>query len=268
VNARSRWVGFTQRWVVFIACVAVWQWAAARAASAYFPTPLAIARTMRELWFSGPVGHAFLTAGVGNDIVPSVARLLGGWAAASIAGIVIGITLGLSPVVADFFTPVLAFMRALPPVMLVPLFLVLFHLGTPMQLATIVFGSIWPVLLNSVDGARSVDRTKIDTARAFRIGRLRWIRSVVLPAASPKIFAGLRISLAFALILMVVSEIVGSINGLGFRMYSAEQTFDYGVMWAGIVFISIMGYLFNRLLVVVENRVLSWHRGSMRLLEG
>lgn len=263
-----RLTGFLQRWLVLACCVAVWQWAASAAADVYFPTPATIAATIRHLWLAGPAGHLFFTPAAGTDLLPSVTRMLGGWLVASAVGIAVGIALGLSPVVADYFAPVLAFMRALPPVMLVPVFLVLFHIGTPMQLATIVFGSVWPVLLNSVDGARSVDRTKVDTARAFRIGRWRWIRSVVLPAASPKIFAGLRISLAFALILMVISEIMGSTDGLGYRMDSARQTFEYPTMWAGIVVISLLGYLLNRLLVVVENRVLSWHHGSPRLLEG
>jgi ABC-type nitrate/sulfonate/bicarbonate transport system permease component len=268
MTARARWMAFAQRWVVFAVCVALWQWAASAAHSSYFPTPVMIARAIHTLWLSGPAAHLFLTGGFGTDIVPSVARLLGGWAIAAFLGIAVGILLGLSPTVADYCAPVLAFMRALPPVMLVPLFLVLFHIGPSMQLATIVFGSVWPVLLNSVDGAKSVDRTKADTARAFRVGPVRWIGSVVLPAASPKIFAGLRISLAFALILVVVSELVGSFDGLGFRITTAEQTFDYPTMWAGIVVLSILGYVLNRLLLVVENRVLAWHRGSMRLLEG
>ncbi|MDQ1422379.1 MAG: hypothetical protein QOJ52_4341, partial [Acidimicrobiaceae bacterium] len=129
------------------------------------------------------------------------------------------------------------------------------------------FGSIWPVLLNSVDGARSVDPIKADTARAYRIGRLRWIGSVVLPAASPKIFAGLRINLAYALILMVVSELIGSLDGLGYQITNSENTYDYETMWAGIAVVSLLGFVLNRLLVAVENRALAWHH-STRLLEG
>lgn len=266
--ASNKIVAFGQRWLVFVGCVLLWQWLATSAASVFFPSPLTIARTGRELWFDGTAGHLFLGSGISRDVLPSITRLLGGWTIAAVLGIVIGVTLGLVPVLADYASAVLAFMRAVPPVMLVPVFLVLFHIGTEMQVATIAFGSVWPVLLNSVDGARSVDSTKMATARAFRISRPRWIISVVLPTASPKIFAGLRISLAFALILMVVSELVGSTDGLGYQIASAEQTFNYSTMWAGIVLISIVGYALNRLLVTVENRALSWHRGSMRLLEG
>jgi ABC-type nitrate/sulfonate/bicarbonate transport system permease component len=266
--ANNKLVAFGQRWLVFAVCVLLWQWLATSAASVFFPSPTTIARTARGLWLDGPADRLFLGSGVADDVLPSVGRLLGGWAVAGVVGVVVGITLGLVPVLADYASALLAFLRAVPPVMLVPVFLVMFHIGTSMQVATIAFGSVWPVLLNSVDGARSVDPTKMATARAFRIGRPRWIISVVVPTASPKIFAGLRISLGFALILMVVSELVGSTDGLGYRIASAEQTFNYPAMWAGTVLISLVGYALNRLLVTVENRALSWHRGSMRLLEG
>jgi ABC-type nitrate/sulfonate/bicarbonate transport system permease component len=143
--------------------------------------------------------------------------------------------------------------------MLVPVFFVLFKIGTQMELATIVFGSVWPVLVNAVDGARSVDATKVATGRAFRIGRVRWITTVVLPAAAPKIFAGLRISLAIALVLMVVAELIGSTDGLGYRIVTAQDDSTFPIMWAGIVTIATIGYVFNRLLVFAERRVLSWH---------
>ncbi|HEX9336162.1 MAG TPA: ABC transporter permease [Pseudonocardiaceae bacterium] len=268
VFANRKLAAFVQRWLVFVVFVLVWQWAATVVHNVVFPTPLAIAAKARELWLDGPPSHLFLGSAINQDILPSVGRLAEGWVIASVAGIVIGISLGLVPWLAEYASAVLAFMRAVPPVMLVPVFLVLFHIGNPMQLATIIFGSIWPVLLNSVDGARSVDPIKADTARAYRIGRLRWVLSVVLPAASPKIFAGLRINLAFALILMVVSELVGSPDGLGFRITSAEDTFDYRTMWAGIALVSVLGFVLNRLLVAVEERALSWHHSSTRLLEG
>lgn len=267
-HRRKKLVAFAQRWLVFVIFVLVWQWAATVVDQVVFPTPLAIAQQAQKLWFDGPARHLFLGDGVNQEVLPSIRRLAEGWAIASAAGIVIGIALGLVPALADYASAVLAFMRAVPPVMLVPVFLILFHIGDPMQLATIIFGSIWPVLLNAMDGARSVDPVKIDTARAYRVGRLRWITSVVLPAASPKIFAGLRINLAIAMILMVVSEFVGSPDGVGYVITTAENTFDYRTMWAGIALVALLGFLLNRVLVAVEDRALAWHHSSHRLLEG
>jgi ABC-type nitrate/sulfonate/bicarbonate transport system permease component len=144
-------------------------------------------------------------------------------------------------------------------------FLVLFPIGTPMQLATIIFGVVWPVLLNTIDGAHSLDQTVVEPTRSMRLSRPRFLATVVLPAASPKIFAGLRVSLSLALILMVISELVGGNDGLGAQMVLAQRNFDLPDMWAGIVLLGILGYVLNALLLAVQNRVIGWHTRSKSL---
>lgn len=265
---RRRWVAFAQRWGTFLGFVLVWQLATTAIGSAYFPTPWRILLAMQRLWLSGPVSHLFLTPAVGNDIVPSVSRMLGGWAISCVAGGVLGIAIGLSPVLTDYTGTVFGFIRALPPVMLIPVFLVLFHVGTPMQLATIISGAIWPVLLNGIDGARSVEQTNLDVARVFQISRMRRVLTVVVPAALPRLFGGMRISMGIALILMVIGEMTGGFDGLGYEVLNYQEAFSYENMWAGIVLIGALGYVFNRLLEYAEAKILSWHRESMRLVEG
>ncbi|GAA4242093.1 ABC transporter permease [Actinomadura meridiana] len=88
---------------------------------------------------------------------------------------------------------------------------------------------------------------------------------IVLPAAAPKVFAGLRVALSFALILMVVSELVGSTSGIGSELIGAQRTFELPRMWAGIVMLGILGFLFNAAFVLLERRLLSWHAGARRL---
>jgi ABC-type nitrate/sulfonate/bicarbonate transport system permease component len=166
---------------------------------------------------------------------------------------------------AGYVDPLLQFARAIPPVTLAPVFIVIFKIGTQMEIATIVFGTIWPILLNTMAGARSVDPIQVETARVFRLPwheRLTWL---VLPASLPKIFAGLRLSMSLALILMVFSELVGSTDGIGYEMNNAANAFDLTTLWAGIVLLGILGYLLNTVLIVVENRVLAWHRGARQL---
>ncbi len=253
---RGRVSGLAQQWAVFAACVVVWQLAAASAGSLFFPTPVEIVTHMWRTWFSGPVSQLFLTDAAMTDIVPSVGRLLLGWLLAGVIGVAFGFLIGRSSSAMAYVGPLLSFARSIPPPALVPVFLVLFGIGFTMQVATIVFGSIWPILLNSADGARAVDTTKTETARAFRIPRGLWIRSIVLPTALPKIFAGLRISLALSLIMMVISELVGSTDGLGHAMQLAKFTFSYTQLWAGIVLLGIIGYTFNAALMAVEKRVL------------
>ncbi|AHH96900.1 ABC transporter permease [Kutzneria viridogrisea] len=243
-----------QRWLVFLGALLLWQVLAARAANPYFPPPVQIAGAAGRLWLS-PL--------LGTNVLPSVARLLGAWAVASVLGVVIGLGLGRSRVVADYFEFLFSFLRTLPPPLLVPVFIVAFGIDSRMEIAVILFGVIWPVLLNTMDGARSVDQVKVDTARAFRISRGRWVLGVVLPAASPKIFAGLRVSLSISLILMVISELGGSTSGIGYQLGTAQGQVDLPGMWAWIVLISLLGYVFNRVLLQVEHRLLAWHRGAM-----
>ncbi|HEX4222266.1 MAG TPA: ABC transporter permease [Pseudonocardiaceae bacterium] len=263
---RRRWT-FAQRWLTFLGFVLLWQLVAALARSPFFSTPLTIVESGYQQWFSAPASHLFLTNGVYTDVLPSIGKVLGGWLVASLVGVVVGILVGLSVRAAEYTSTVFGFIRAMPPVMLIPVFLVLFKLGLQMQLATIVFGAVWPVLLNAIDGARAVDPTKMDTARVFRIGWTRRVLTVVLPAALPRIFGGIRISLAIALNLMVIAEMTGSNNGLGYQVLYDQNLFDYPKMWAGIAVIGILGYVLNRLLDLVEGKVLAWHRESMRLVE-
>lgn len=258
-----RWVELGIRWLVFAGCVAVWQVVAASARSGYFPTPVTIGGRMAELWLSGPAAHMFLGKSVTSDVLPSLARMFGGWAVAAVLGVSLGVVLGRSRVALSVLSPLLAFFRAIPPPTLLPVFLVLFHIGTPMEIATIIFGVIWPTLLNTIDGVRAVDTTKLDTARVFRLSRPQWVFGVLLPTAAPKIFAGLRISLSLALILMVISELVGSTDGLGYQLTIAQGGFDFPTMWAVVVLLGVIGYVVNALLSAVEHRALSWHRGAM-----
>ncbi|HEY4458769.1 MAG TPA: ABC transporter permease [Pseudonocardiaceae bacterium] len=264
---RPRSWTFAQRWGTFLGFALLWQLVAEEAKSPFFSAPTQIIGAIGKLWLSGPASHAFLTQSVADDILTSIGKVLGGWLLATVIGVVIGVAVGLSQVATDYTGTVFGFIRAMPPVMLLPVFLVLFHIGLQMQLATIVWGSIWPVLLNSIDGARSVEPTNLDTARVFRVSWLRRVCTVVFPAALPKIFAGMRISLAIALNLMVIAEMVGGTSGLGYQVLTNQSVFDYPDMWAGIVLLGALGYLLNRLLGAVEDRVLAWHRGSMRLVE-
>jgi ABC-type nitrate/sulfonate/bicarbonate transport system permease component len=250
--------GVLLRWAVLLPALGAWEIATRVAGSTFFPPPTAIAGAAARLWFSGPATHAFLTDAVFDDVLPSVARALGGWLLAAVLGVAVGVALGRSRLAVDYVGPQLAFVRAIPPPTLIPVFLVLFGIGATMQVATIVFGALWPVLLNAVDGARSLDRVQEETARSLRTPLVYRLALVVLPAALPKIFAGLRLSLSIAVLLMVVSELVGASNGIGYQLLLAQRQFDFPVMWAWIALLGLVGYGLNSILLVAERRVLRW----------
>lgn len=251
-------VNTAQRWLVFFGAIVVWELAARLAGDVYFPPPTEIARASGELWFSGPATQLWLAETVFDDILPSLARTIGGWLIAAAIGITLGTMLGRSRTGMDYVGPLFAFMRAIPSPTLIPVFVGLFGVYTSMKLATIVFGAVWPILLNTVDGVRSVDPLQADTARSFRTPRHRWIGMVVLPAALPKIFAGLRLSLSIAVLLMVISELVGRTSGIGYQLIFAQRQFDFTIMWVWIVLLGILGYGLNALLLLVERRMLNW----------
>jgi ABC-type nitrate/sulfonate/bicarbonate transport system permease component len=245
-------------WLPFPAATLLWEAGTRLAGNPFFPPPTAVLATAAQLWLTGPPTTAFLTATVFADVLPSVGRTLGGWLLAVGVGVGCGLALGRSRTGMDYLGPLFAFARAIPPPALIPVFLVLFGIGTDMQVATIGFAAIWPILLNTVDGVRSVDRVQHETARSLRTPGRYWIGAVVLPAALPKIFAGLRLSLSIAVLLMVVSELVGATNGIGYQLLLAQRQFDFPLMWAWIVLLGALGYGLGALLLAVEHRALPW----------
>jgi ABC-type nitrate/sulfonate/bicarbonate transport system permease component len=251
------------RWAALAVAVVCWEIGARQAGSPFFPPPAEIVARMYHLWFAGPVSHVFLTGDATSNVLPSLARMAAGLAASVVAGVVIGLALGRSERVFAYLDPAFQFARVIPPPTLVPVFIALFKLGTQMQLASIIFGAIWPILLNTADGARSVDPLQMETARVFKLSAADRVLKIIFPSALPKIFAGVRLSLSLSLILMVFSELLpGTADGIGFELTDAQSRSDLPTMWATIVLLGILGYVLNSLLLAVERRVLAWHRAS------
>jgi ABC-type nitrate/sulfonate/bicarbonate transport system permease component len=246
------------RLVVLAAAVAAWQLGTEAANSQFFLPPSQIVPDMYHLWFSGPASHLWLTQDATANLLPSIGRMLAGWAIGAVAGIGVGVAIGRLPLLADLTEPVVHFARAVPPPALVPVFLFVFNIGTPMEIAAIIFGVIWPVLLNAIDGARHVHPGHLETARAFRVPPLTRLGRIILPSAAPKVLAGLRLSLGLALVLMIVSEFVGSTNGIGNEMLKDQSLFNVPGMWSIVVLLGLLGMVLNAAFGLVERRVLAW----------
>ncbi|TAM06599.1 MAG: ABC transporter permease, partial [Pusillimonas sp.] len=224
----------------------------------YFPPLSKIAAAAVKMWFSGDLSTVWLSSTVATEIVPSLIRLAAGFAIAAAVGIILGFAIGRSKVLADYVDLIVHVMRSVPPVALVPIFMLLFGLGTQMRVLLIAFTSVWPILLNTIDGAREVEPTYLDTARVFGISRSRRLRSVILPSCLTRIFDGLRISSALALVVMVVSEMFAATNGIGYSLVYAQQSFRYNDMWAYVILLGILGWLLNLLLRIPERVLLRW----------
>ncbi|MFE9093466.1 ABC transporter permease [Streptomyces sp. NPDC007264] len=248
--------GALLRWAVLAAAVAGWESAARAHGSVYFPPPGRIARHAYDLWFSGPAGHAFLTREALDTILPSLGRMTAGFAVAAVAGIALGVLLGRSRRAYALCNPVLQFARAVPPPALVPVFVVVFAFGTPMQLASIVFSAVWPVLINTAEGARATDPLRLEVAAVLRLTAAERLWLLHLPSALPRIFAGLRLSLSLSLVLMVFSELLpGTADGIGFALTDAQSRSDLLTVWAVLVLLGVLGNLLNTGLLTVEKRL-------------
>ncbi|MCO8271458.1 ABC transporter permease [Actinoplanes sp. TRM 88003] len=195
------------------------------------------------------------------DVVPSLLRLGAGYLLAAVIGVALGITIGLNRWVRATLEPVLEFFRAVPPPVLVPVIMLFAGIGDGMKVIVIVFGCVWPVLLNTVEGVRAVDSVQIDTARAYGISGPARIGRVILPAASPQIAAGLRQALSIAIILMVISEMFAASNGLGFTIVQFQRSFAIPEMWSGIILLGLLGFGLSLLFRLAEGRALRWYHG-------
>ncbi len=252
---RSAVAGFGVRISVLVVLLIAWQVITSVSPSFFFPTFSDIADRFVGEWLTNP-------AAVQEHLLPSLARLMAGWLIAVGVGISLGTLIGRSARLADYLEPSAQFLRAIPPPALIPLAIVLFGLGDSMKVAMIMFGTVWPILINTIDGVRSVDPLLLDTGRVFRIGMADRLFRIVLPSAAPKIFAGLKVSLSIAVILMVISEMIGTINGVGFTLVQAQRDFRMLDMWASIVLLGIIGYGLNAGLGLVERRVLRWQQSA------
>lgn len=245
------------RWAVGAAttavALAVWE-IAGRGGYVLFLVPLSTA--VEGAWdlITGPT--------LVTDVLPSVARAASGFVVGSVLGIVVGLVLGYLRAVDPWVRPVLEVLRATPVPAVLPVALLAFGPNAGTRVGLIAAGAFWPVLLNAMDGARAVDRGYVDAARAAHAGELRVVTRVVWPAALPQVFAGLRIALAISLVMMVISEMIASTDGLGFLVLQAQRTYAFSDMYAGVLVLGTIGGLFTLLFAVVEHRVLAWYEGQ------
>jgi sulfonate transport system permease protein len=259
MTASRRWGMVVLEWAVPIVLIALWWVLSAHSTSPYFLPLKDILNAFVQTWKG---------SNLTTDLLPSVLRFLVGFAIALLAGISIGLLLGLSSRARRDLSPLTEFARALPIAALVPVGLVILGPGATMETALIAFGSVWPILVASTDGVRGVDPVLLDTARAYGLSGRQRIRMVILPAALPQIAAGARIGIGIGIATMVIANIFGATSGLGYFVIQAQQSFDVRGTWAGLLMIGLIGVLANGLFLIVQHRLLAWHRGWRGSTEG
>jgi ABC-type nitrate/sulfonate/bicarbonate transport system permease component len=230
-----------------------WQVWTAEANDPKFPRLSSILVEFKDMW---------LFSQFHEHIVPSLERIAAGYGIAVVAGIALGIPLGLSRWSRLWAMPHIEWWRAMPPPALLPITIILLHsIGDRQKIAFIAFFCLFPVLLNTIDGVRGIEPTLMETARSYGVSQWEAVRRIVLPAALPQIMAGMRTSLSLAVITMVLAEYFSSTNGVGYVLLISKNTFQLTPMWATILLIGLLGYTLNLLFLLAERRVLAWHRG-------
>ena len=188
-------------------------------------------------------------------------QMLGYWLAV-ILGIGIGLAMGYYRIAYNLLEPIIEIFRPIPGPAYLPVLVLFVGIGHEMKVVLILVASLFPILLNTYGGVRSIDPVQIDTARTLGLTTLQTLREIVLPAASPQILTGMRISLAISLILAILSEMIVSNDGLGYFTLLAERTFKIPDMYAGIFTLAMFGYALNRLFLIGEAKLIRWHRES------
>ena len=228
----------------------VWLVTSAGSSSLYFPSLANILGAVRDTW---------LFDGVKSDLVPSLVRIGSGFGLAVVAGVGAGVILGMLPRLEQALRPLLEFLRATPGVALLPIAVLFLGIGDQMKIFLIALASMWPILLNTVDGVRSVEPTLLQVAATYRLSTTDKIRFIYGPNAAPPIFAGCRLALAIATVVMVVTEMVGSQGGIGWFILDSQRSFNMVAMWSGIVVLGLVGYALNLALRIAEARMLAWY---------
>lgn len=196
--------------------------------------------------------------GLAEHIAASTARVASGFFAGAVLAILIGSLVGLSRIAEAVLDPSFQALRAIPSLAWVPLLLLWLGIDEAPKIVLIAIGAFFPVYMGVVSGIRGVDRKLVEVARLYRLGRVALARRVLLPAAMPALFTGLRNGLSLAWMFMVAAELIAASRGLGYLLSDGRETSRADIVLAAIVLLAVLGKLSDMLMLQLENRLLAW----------
>lgn len=206
------------------------------------------------------LGEVIVSGQITVHLLATLARFLQGYFLAAAIAVTLGICLGYFRFAHSLLEMLIEFLRPMPSVAIIPVAILWLGIGDAMIVAVTVYASTWPILINTIDGVRNIERTLIDTGRTFGLARRHILWQIILPGASPYIVTGLRVSLSIALILVTTAEMIAGRTGLGFFILDEERSLRSSQMYAGIIVVALLGYALNRLFVALEDKAMQWRR--------
>ena len=250
-----------KRWitplVVPLALLIAWDLGVRMTGTRLIPLPRDVAIMLYDFSFGGIYDDAF-SKSIHIHFWKSVQRVYGGFFAAAAVGIPLGLVIGRIKVVRDLLDPTLQILRPVPVTAWLPLSMIFFGLGPNAAIFLVFLGAFYPIVLNTTFGVRSVDYRLFEAASMLGCNGSSLFRQVVLPAATPSIFNGLRLGHGFAWILIVVGEMTGVPEGLGAVIMDGRTLSRTDLVISGMIVIGLAGFLSDRAIVALNNRLLAW----------
>jgi ABC-type nitrate/sulfonate/bicarbonate transport system permease component len=194
------------------------------------------------------------------EVWTSLYRALGGFALAAVVGIFLGILMGRSKTIAGLLDPLFSGTYAVPKLALFPIFIFVFGIGSLSKVALVFLECLYPIVIMSYAGARSVNRVYIWSAQNMGASRADLLRRVVIPATAPFIFAGFRVAVPVAMIVVVITEMVSSADGLGYLVIYSLSSLRTDRMLAVVVVIALLGYALDKAVVLARDRLIYWEK--------
>ena len=215
----------------------------------FFPPPTGILRT-------------FWTLAAGGELLPhvgvSLVRIVLGFLAGTIPGVLLGLWMGMYRPLRAFFSPLLMALMPIPTLALMPLIMIVFGIGEGSKIVTIAGSVFFPVVINTAVGVAGIDKAYVDVAQNYGASPKDFVLRIALPGALPVMMEGVQMGQAIALLTIVAAEMIGANTGIGYLIWSSYKVFDFHPMYVGLLLISFFGYLFSILLRWLQQRLIPW----------
>jgi NitT/TauT family transport system permease protein len=240
-----------------LAMLAIWHFATVGRPGSLIPPPYDVWLELRDLAFGGINDDAYSKT-LHVHLLASVSRVYGGFALALMVALPLGMLIGRVPLVRQVIDPTLQMLRPVPVTAWLPLAMIIFGLGPRSAFFLVFLGAFYPILVNTIFGVRSVEPRLFEAASMLGCtGSAQFFR-VVLPAALPSIFTGMRLGLGFAWVVIVVGEMTGVQTGLGAIIMEARQLSRTEIVICGMIVIGTVGFVSDQLVMLIGRRLLAW----------
>jgi NitT/TauT family transport system permease protein len=240
-----------------ILLVLIWDRAVSITGTRLVPSPYQVAVMMYDFTFGGVYDDAF-SGTILIHVWKSMQRVYGGFFLAALVGIPLGMMVGRIKILRQLLDPTISLLRPIPVTAWLPLSMIFFGLGPNAAIFLVFLGAFYPILLNTMFGVRSVDPRLFEAAAMLGCQGTAMFRQIIFPASLPSIFNGLRIAHGFAWILIVVGEMTGVPTGLGSVVMDGRTLSRTDLVITGMIVIGACGFVTDRIIVAISNRVLDW----------